>query len=120
MAKRKTKKNVLFRRWTLAEVRILKRYYSTRSTREVAAMLPRTAAAVGGKARTLGLYKQSQQWWTPEEIKRLKKYYPNMSNCRLAEKMGRTTKSVATKAYTLGLHKTKKYLRRVARKSARL
>ena len=116
MAKRKTKKNVLFRRWTPAEVRILKKYYSTLPTRDVAAMLPRTAAGVEEKAHTLGLYKQNQQWWTPEEIKRLKKYYPNISSCRLAEKMGRTTRSVEIKASKLGLRKTKKYLRGVARK----
>ena len=119
MALPREKKKVLFRRWSSDEIRVLKKYFSKLPTRDVAALLPRTAAAIEEKAHTLGRYKLSQQWWTAQEIKRLRKYYPNMASRKLAEKMHRTTRSVEIKASKLGLRKTKKYLKKIASKMPR-
>ena len=112
-AKRKVKKEAGLRRWSRGEIRILEKYYSDSSTREVSAMLPRTARAIEAKANSLGLYKTKQKSWSPEEVRRLKKYYRNRSTAQVAQKLGRSMASVAGKAYELELHKTKKYLKKL-------
>ena len=61
MAKKKVKSKSVFRRWTRAEVKILKKYYCKLTTREVAEKLARTGRAIMTKAHTLDLYKTSQQ-----------------------------------------------------------
>ncbi|KPK75671.1 MAG: hypothetical protein AMJ79_10365 [Phycisphaerae bacterium SM23_30] len=119
MVKKKAKKNTMYRRWSTAEVRILKRYYRNFSTREVAEKLARTGRAIEAKAHALGLYKAKQQSWSQAEIKRLRKFYPHMSTYKVAEKLDRTHNSAGMKASELGLKKTKKYLRQLAKKRGR-
>jgi len=109
----------MYRRWSTAEVRILKRYYRNFSTREVAEKLARTGRAIEAKAHALGLYKAKQQSWSQAEIKRLRKFYPHMSTYKVAEKLDRTHNSAGMKASELGLKKTKKYLRQLAKKRGR-
>ena len=67
------------RPWTKEEEDYLKKYSSTKSTKEIADALNRTVGSVRTRRQRLGFNGMSQNLWTDEEINRLREMYPTAS-----------------------------------------
>lgn len=101
--------------WTVRDIALLAKLYSTCNNRDLAARLGRSEWAVVGKARDLGLTKDhgrgyrrrsgESRPWSTEETNLLRMLYPTTPNEDIAEQIGRTRSAVHMKARQLGLRK---------------
>jgi len=90
--------------WSKSEDNYIRRYYTSKPPRELAARFGRTSGAVKLRASILGV-DRILHCWTPRELELLSKYYPIMHSKELAKLIGRTASNVIAKAELLGIKK---------------
>ena len=102
----KKKKNI-YRKWSNEEIKLLKKLFPIKKTKELAEILEKTTDAVSYKAQMMGLKKVGRQKWSDNEIKLLKEIFPVKLSKEVAEILGKTVDSVSYKAQMMGLKKRK-------------
>jgi len=98
----------MYRKWSVKEVELLKKYYPIMDNRELLKLFPnRTVCAIIHKASRLGLVKEIR-WWTKEEIEILKKNWPIKTKPELLQLLPKKDwTNIRHKAGDLGLKKKK-------------
>lgn len=94
-----------WKRWTDAEVRILKKMYLTHTFEEITDVIDRTRVAITGKLRKLKLEKFKIKDWTKKEDAYLRRYFATKSRKEIGQKIGRTEDAVCCRVVKLGLER---------------
>lgn len=95
------------RKWTAAELELLRKQYKKRPLKDTVILLNRTKAAANHMACRLGLKKGNFKIdWPDWKIQMLRDYYPNTNTNTLAEWLGVSHKTIKNKAKELGIVKT--------------
>lgn len=96
-----------WKKWTLGDDELLKRYIDEgKSTEAIAKALRRTRRSVTNRATQLGLHIRKPSSWRPDEDALLKKLLGEGKTARVVARiMGRTPRSVYCRKYALGLHR---------------
>lgn len=104
--------------WTAREEELLVRLFAVTDTEELAARFGRSWWAILGKARSLGLAREScderrlrreGRRWSPEEIEQLRALYRVLPYEEVAERIGRSHDAVKMKARKLRLRKMEEW-----------
>ena len=94
------------KKWSEAEIDILREQYGKRPLKDTVIFLNRTEAAAKNMASRLGLKKgNSQIQWPAWKIQMLRDYYPTTNTNTIAEWLGVCAETIGKKAKELGLKK---------------
>jgi hypothetical protein len=93
------------RRWTDAEIELLKKLYPALGPKRLAPRFGRSATNVRTKASNLGIKTLGQRYWSDAEVRLLQESYMTTPVRELAKKLGRSYEAVMVKAGQLGIRK---------------
>lgn len=112
------------KRWSVEEIRALRRRYSGEGDAELAEAFGCSVAELEAKAAELALAKDKRKFrgrpmprWTADELVELRRDYAHTPNVELAKRFGRSLKSVNSKAHGLGLKKSEDHLVSMGRRN---
>ena len=106
------------KKWTEAELDILREQYNKRPLKETVIFLNRSKAAANNMACRLGLKKGNFKIdWPDWKIKMLRDHYPNTNTKTIAEWLGVSHKTIKNKAMELGLEKAGTHKRTSTRRT---
>ena len=92
------------KKWTKSEDELLIKEFSTKTNKELAEMLDRSAKSIIQHAHTLNLHKDKQTLWKDDEVEFLKSHYNvDMTPLDIAKELKRSVSSVKGKAFAVGL-----------------
>jgi hypothetical protein len=96
-------------KWTIEEIKFLKRNYAVKSREELEAKLNRNWSSIISKAKFLRLSRGCFKNWTSEELEMLKAMYPQEKNDVLSKIFSCSYAQVYHKAKKLGLKKSAEF-----------
>lgn len=106
------------KKWTEAELDILREQYNKRPLKETVIFLNRSKAAANNMACRLGLKKGNFKIdWPDWKIKMLRDHYPYTNTKTIAEWLGVSHKTIKNKAMELGLEKAGTHKRTSTRRT---
>ena len=90
--------------WTKKEYDYLRRFHKKKPHAELSQILGRTVATIRGRAKNLGIARETPRW-TKRQVKLLIEHYPTMQAKKLAKRIGRSARGLNSKARDLGIRR---------------
>ena len=101
--KHNIKKGSSKKKWTEAELDLIRLHYTEWGPKKLAENTNRTKRAINSKGFALGLSKR--HLWTPLELELITEHYQDWGSKKLAKYMNRTEKAICKKGFQLNLVK---------------